>query len=201
MFMGPFEDAKPWSMKGIVGVRRFIDKVWKLSASQQASKPAQAAVPALASVNKRTHALVKKISEDILAFKFNTSIAAYMEYVNAATADAEKFSLADFEVFVKLLSPFAPHIAEELWELMGHRESISKEPWPTFDPKMIVEDRVQLVVQINGKVRDQIMVAIDINQAEATRVAVASEKVQKWLDGKQPKKIIYVKGKLLSIVV
>ncbi len=197
MFMGPFEDAKPWSTQGMIGVKRFLERVWNVFVDQ----PAQVSAPAMATMNKRTHQLVKKITVDIEQFKFNTAVSEYMKYTNAVAEAPAEFLKQDFEVLLRLLSPFAPHLSEELWEQLGHKESISKEPWPSFDPKLIVEDEITIVVQINGKVRDQMKVASDISEDEAKKLALSSEKVLKWLDGKQPKKVIYIKGRLVSIVV
>lgn len=197
MFMGPFEDVKPWSTQGMIGVRRFLDRTWNMFIN----KPAQASAPAVGRVHRATHRLVKKVTEDIEQFKFNTSISAFMEYMNSVGEKTDEFSKADLEVFAKLLSPFAPHLAEELWERLGHKGSISKEPWPQYDPKLIIEDEIIVVVQINGKIRDQMKVSADINEEEVKKLALQSEKVQKWLNGKEPKKIIYIKGRLVSIHV
>lgn len=207
MFMGPFEDAKPWSTQGMVGVRRFLDKAWNIFQTRTArvsGRPAKSSVkrvPAMGEMNKFTHRLIKKVTNDIEQSKFNTSVSAFMEYMNTVGEKQTGFNNKDFEVFTQLLSPFAPHLAEELWEHLGHEESISQEPWPVFDPKMIVEDEITVVVQINGKVREQLHVAPDISEDDIRTLALSSEKVQKWLDGKKPKKVIYVQGRLVSIVV
>jgi len=113
----------------------------------------------------------------------------------------DKLSISDYQTLLILLSPFAPHITEGIWQKLGNKDSISQEPWPDFDPKLVKEEEIELVVQVNGKVRDKIVVPADISQQDAEKQALASDKVNKWLDNKQPKKVIYVPAKLVNIVV
>jgi len=146
------------------------------------------------------HQTIKKVTEDIDKMRFNTAIAKMMELVNEMSKQ-ETLLITHYSLLLKILSPFAPHICEELWSMLGNKKLLAFEPWPKFDPKLAQESEITLVVQINGKVRDNILVPAEISESEAKEKALTSEKVIKWLDGKQPKKVIYVKGKLVSIVI
>jgi len=195
MFMGPLEDMKPWNTKGIVGVRRFLDKVWVFGAEKENYSSATAKEIS-AALNKT----IKKVTEDINAFKFNTAIAQMMIFVNEL-AKAKHIARDDWEKFLLILSPFAPHLSEELWELSGHNKSIFTEQWPRYDPRLARDEEVELVVQVNGKVRDRIRVSAEIGEEEAKKIALASEAVGKWLEGREVKKIVFVQGRLVSIVI
>jgi leucyl-tRNA synthetase len=198
MFMGPFEDVKPWSTKGIIGVRRFLERVWGLEKLKVKSKKLKVTVQD-SKLERLLHKTIKKVTEDIESFKFNTAISAMMILANEMAV--QTFNVLQFEIFLKLLSPFAPHIAEELWEKLGHKKSIVIESWPKYDPALIVEEEIDLVVQINGKVRDTLRVKADINEEEAKKAALKSEKIKKWVEGKEIRKVIFVKGKLINIVI
>ncbi len=190
MFMGPLQDAKPWSTRGIVGVRRFLEKVWQL----------QEKVKDNGELHRETHALIKQIGDDITSFSLNTAVSSFMKWTNA-TAVWESISKNEFGVFLTLLSPFAPHLAQELWAKLGHADQVHDQQWPSFDASKVVAENVEVVVQVNGKVRDKFTVASGISEEELKAQALASKKIQTWLGGKQPKKIIVVKGKLVSIVI
>ena len=194
MFMGPFDQAVEWDTNGLVGVRRFLEKVWglhdKISKESREDKKLQTVL----------HQTIKKVTEDIEGMRFNTAISKMMELANEMSK-FEQISAADYSLFVKLLSPFAPHMCEELWAQLGHTKSVATEQWPQYDKKLIVETEITLAVQVNGKLRDTITVAADISEEDAKKMVLASAAVQKWLEGKEPKKIIYVKGKLISVVV
>ncbi len=191
MFMGPFDQAVAWDTNGLVGVRRFLDRVWSLQEK-------------IGDDNKRIelllHQTIKKVTEDIEKMHFNTAIAKMMELVNEMHKQ-ESISNIQYSILLKILSPFAPHMCEELWSLMGNKKPLAYESWPEYNPELAKESEITLVVQINGKVRDNILVPADISESEAKEKVLASEKVIKWLEGKTPKKVIYVKGKLVSIVV
>jgi leucyl-tRNA synthetase len=196
MFMGPLEDSKPWQTKGISGIYRFFERVWKSNekVSTEVSENSDEKSDAL--VQKT----IKKVGEDIEAMRFNTAISALMILSNDLEKQ-EKISRADWETFLILLSPFAPHLAEELWEKIGHKESIFQEEWPEYDPQMILDKEIELIVQINGKVRDKIAVAADLNEEDAKKIVLESEKVKKYVENREVKKIIFVKGRLMNIVV
>lgn len=194
MFMGPFDQAVEWDTNGLVGVRRFLEKVWglhdKISKESAEDKKLQTVL----------HQTIKKVTEDIDGMRFNTAISKMMELANEMSK-FEQISSANYSLFVKLLSPFAPHMCEELWNQLGYTKSVATEQWPQYDEKLIVETEITLAVQVNGKLRDTLTVAADISEEDAKKTALASVPVQKWLEGKEPKKVIYVKGKLISIVV
>ncbi len=195
MFMGPFDQAIAWDDKGVVGVYRFLKRVWDL----QARVDYQAA-NASKDLERLLHQTIKKVGENIEVMKFNTAIAQMMILVNEMEKN-KNIPREIWDKFILILSPFAPHLAEELWRRLGHRQSLAFESWPTYDKDLIRADKIELVVQVNGKVRDKIKVVADISEEEAKQKALSSDKVQKWLDGREPKKIIYVKGKLVSVVV
>ncbi len=195
MFIGPFDQPAPWDTKGIEGVKRFLDKVWRLfeDTAPRAPRPA----PSLETIY---HQSIKKISEDIESRAFNTAISQLMVLTNAFT-DAGGVPEGMKEGYLQLLAPFAPHLAEELWSKLGKDGSVHASGWPTYDASKIVSATFELVIQVNGKVRDRIQVASDISEEEAKSKALASAQVQKYLEGKEPKKIIYVKGRLVTIAV
>jgi len=195
MFMGPFDQAVAWDMNGLVGVRRFLDRVWNLNIRITNDTDIRNT-----NIEALVHKTIKKVGEDIDEMKYNTAIAKMMELTNEMMKE-QSISEESFKSLVMLLSPFAPHMCEELWEKLGNTGSIAYAPWPECDESKIVEDTITLVIQINGKVRGDVEVAADIDEADAKAQALAHENVVKWLDGKEPKKVIYVKGRLVSIVV
>ncbi len=202
MFMGPFEASCPWQTQGVVGVRRFLDKVWRLYTDKTIEpKPAEGcAASATPDFKRALNQTIKKVTGDIDSFDFNTALSQMMIFVNFAGGQ-DALPQPGMEKFLKILSPFAPHLAEELWEQLGHTESIQLESWPTYNPELITEDTITLVVQINGKVRDQLEVATDIAKDDALKIAKESAKIQSWLKGKEIVKEIFVPGKLVNIVV
>jgi len=192
MFMGPLEDAKPWNTKGIVGIKRFLEKAWVLGYNLGDEKDNK--------LESLLHKTIKKITEDIEEFKFNTAISQLMIFINKAS-EKEKISENTWNKFLLLLSPFAPHIAEELWEQLGNKKSIFLEKWPDFDKKLIQEKICQLVIQINGKVRDVMEVETGISKEEAEKLALSRDKIKKWLENGNPKKVIYIPKKLINLVI
>ncbi|MBU1177781.1 class I tRNA ligase family protein, partial [Patescibacteria group bacterium] len=190
---GAFEDTKPWDMKSIRGVRRFLDRVWDLREKVVDDKANE-------TEQKVLHQTIKKVTEDIEGFGFNTAIAQMMILVNELSSQ-EKIAKETYSTFVVLLAPFVPHIAEELWEKLGYSNSIFQEKWPDYDPKLIKEDTIELVIQINGKVRDKMSVKVGIIEEEALKLAQSSEKVKKHLGDSEIKKVIFVPDKLLSLVI
>lgn len=199
MFMGPFDQAVEWDTNGLVGVRRFLDKVWGLQEKIVGGALSKSHVVD-AKLETQLHQTIKKVTEDIEAMRFNTAIAKMMELVNEMSKQ-EKILDMHYAMLVKALSPFAPHMCEEIWSQLGNEKSIALESWPEYDEKLTIENEITLAVQVNGKLRDTITMLADISEENAKKAVLSSEKIQKWLEGKEPKKIIYVKGKLISIVV
>ncbi len=196
MFMGPFDQMISWSDKGVQGCFRFLNRVWQVFNNQQkiSSQTSKELLP-------RLHQLIKKVDKDLEAMKFNTAVAAFMEFVNDWAEDKQVLSKEDTEIFLRLLSPLTPHLAEELWEKSGHRKSILLEPWPEHDKKLIKQETWQLIIQVNGKVRGKIEIKQGISEKEAGEVALSQDKIKKWLNGQKPKKIIYIPNRLVNIVV
>jgi len=192
MFMGPFEDVKPWSTQGICGVYRFLNKVWLLQDKVKEG-------PAIEEFERLKHKLIKKVTEDIETFNFNTAVSSFMEAINTINKE-EVVPKNLFETFLILLSPFAPHIAEELWEQLGHKKSITEEKWPEYDERKIQEEVVQFIVQVNGKLRDRVKAPVDSSEEEVKKLALDSEKVKKYIIT-EPQKVIFVKNRLINFVV
>ncbi|NMB48181.1 leucine--tRNA ligase [Candidatus Kuenenbacteria bacterium] len=200
MFMGPFDLPIAWEDKSVNGVYRFLNRVWNLQTklkSQNSKVKIESQNPKLTTL---LHQTIKKVGDDIEEMKFNTAVAQMMILLNELEKQ-EEISVAYYSLFIILLLPFAPHLAEELWQTLGHKESIMKEKWPEYDPNLIKAEKFELVVQVNGKVRERILVPVQISETEVRDLVMKNEKVVKWLESKEPKKMIYIKGKLLSIVV
>ncbi len=193
MFMGPFDQAVEWSTKNIIGPRRFLERVFKLKEKVKSDNIANKKFET--SLNKT----IKKVTRDIESMGFNTAISEFMILVNEM-GKQESISKANFEIFLKLLAPFAPHITEELWQELGNEPSIHSETWPKHDESKLLVDEYTIVVQINGKVRGNFKVSASLGEEETKKKALESETTQKWLNGKRPKKVVYVAGKLVSIV-
>ncbi|OGY93196.1 MAG: hypothetical protein A3H70_00260 [Candidatus Komeilibacteria bacterium RIFCSPLOWO2_02_FULL_48_11] len=207
MFMGPLEDAKPWDTNGIVGVRRFLERVWEMGKFQVSSFQPKAGQPLAdkfqdkkREVNRELHKLIKKVGDDIVSFNFNTAVSQFMIFVNAVYKIGE-ISQEHLELFLKVLNPFAPHIANELWSKLGHKGLLEKETWPKYNASLLVEDEVTYAVQVNGKVRSSVTVAADADEDEVARVATKNAKVAKYLTGKKITKQIFVPGRLINFVV
>lgn len=194
MFMGPFEQMIPWDTKGLIGARRFLEKVWRLG---NQVGPKRSSVD----LRKELSKTIKKVSEHIEVLKFNTAVSALMEFSNTWQKDAKGLDKENLKEFLKILSPFAPHLAEELWERAGFGGFCFQQKWPKIDSKLIEEEKFPLIIQVNGKFRDKIEVNRVISQKEAEKLALSREKVRKWISGKKVKKIIFVKGKLINIVI
>ena len=193
MFMGPFEQMIPWDTKGLVGSRRFLDKVWNLK-DKVGKKIGDGC-----DLEKLVHKTIKKVTEDIEELKFNTAISSLMILVNKMEKEKE-ISMNYYSVLLILLSPFAPHITDELWEQMCGKGLCWSYEWPKYNPRLVKEDKVNFIIQINGKIRDRIEVEVDISEAQAKKLAMNSMKVMKWIKG-DIKKTIFVKGKLINFVV
>ncbi len=212
MFMGPLEDAKPWSTEGIRGVRRFLEKVTRLSVIlspersrrtkdlRDSSSPPEAD-PQNDKILHFLHKTIKKVTEDIKTFKFNTAISSLMIFANELSN--QQLSIRDYrlEIMLKLLAPFAPHLAEELWQQLGHKKSIHLEKWPEYEEKFVREKEISVAVQINGKYRATVKMAVGASEKEVRELARKNENVQRHLAGKKIKKVIYVRGKIINFVI
>jgi leucyl-tRNA synthetase len=190
MFMGDFEAAKPWDVRGIEGVWRFLARAWRA-----VDEPKIVDGDPNARIR---HATVKHVGERIETNKFNTAVSALMEYVSALIAGATK---EDLETFTKLLSPFAPHQAEAMWERLGHDPFVCTQTWPTFDPALAVAQTVTVAVQVNGKLRATFEAARGTPDDDLKSTALAQPNVVKHLDGKPVRRVIVVKGELVNVVI
>jgi leucyl-tRNA synthetase len=204
MFMGPLEQMKPWSMKGVEGVSRFLARVWRLmmeenQAGEWVLSDAVRNVEPTKAQQKITHATVKKVTEDIESLSFNTAISQMMIFVNAFT-NAAVIPISAMRTFLVLLNPFAPHITSELWQQLKSPGDITAQSWPGYDEKFLVEDEIEIVLQVNGKLRDRITVPIDASNAELEAAARANEKVRNALGGQTIRKVIVVPNKLVNVV-
>jgi len=199
MFMGPFEQMIPWDTKGVVGVRRFLEKIYNLGSKKGLTLKSEE------SLKKNLHKTIKKVSEDIEQMKFNTAVSSMMEFVNAwqslNLSNGEGLDKKDFSDFLKILSPFAPHLSEELWSIAGFKDFCCQQKWPKYNEELIEEEKILLIVQINGKVRDKIEVKTNISQKEAEKIALNSEKIKNWIANQEIKKIIFVPNKIINFII
>ena len=197
-FMGPYEQGGPWNPTGILGIKRFLDRVWNLEFKVKSSKLK------VQSKNKNLeillHKTIKKITEDIENFRFNTAISAMMILLNEMEKQAQ-LSVSSYQLLVKLLSPFAPHITEEIWQnVLENKKSIHLEKWPKYDQKLVKEDTYKLIAQINGKTRGIYEATIGLSEDDAKKIALAKNEISKWIEGKKIKKIIFVKDRLINFI-
>jgi leucyl-tRNA synthetase len=202
MFLGPLEAMKPWNPRNIEGVFRFLQKVWRecLTVDGEVHSKISANEVEPADLTKLLHETIKKVGEDIDGMRFNTAISQMMIFVNALQK-APAVQRSTVLSFLQLLAPFAPHLAEELWERLGEPPSIQQAPWPTYDASKLVTTEVKLVFQVNGKHRGDALVRVGLSEAEAITVAKAHERVSPFINGKAFKRVVYVPGKILNLVV
>ncbi len=200
MFMGPLTQSKPWSEEGITGSRRWLDRVWRLLIDDEGQLRDRVTTVNSGELDKIYHQTVKKVTEDLENMRFNTAISQMMVFVNEAYK-ADSLFLDYMTGFVQLLAPFAPHLSEELWVRLGQEASISYVAWPTYDPAQLVEDTVEIIFQVNGKVRGKATVARDIDQDGMIAAAKADDNVQKFIADKTIRKVIAIPGKFVNIVV
>ncbi|MSB65971.1 leucine--tRNA ligase [Leuconostoc lactis] len=200
MFMGPLTQSKPWSEEGITGSRRWLDRVWRLLIDDDGQLRDRVTTVNSGELDKIYHQTVKKVTEDLENMRFNTAISQMMVFVNEAYK-ADSLFLDYMTGFVQLLAPFAPHLSEELWVRLGKEASISYVAWPTYDPAQLVEDTVEIIFQVNGKVRGKATVARDIDQDGMIAAAKADDNVQKFIADKTIRKVIAIPGKFVNIVV
>lgn len=196
MFLGPVEQSKPWDTNGIDGVNRFLKKLWglfgkaNLADNREMTKEERKAV----------HKLIKKVTEDIENFSFNTSVAAFMIAVNELTA-LKSDSREAMDIITRLIAPFAPHMAEEFWHMLGNEGSVTDSEWPAYDESALVEDTVKYPVSFNGKMRYMVEAPADASREEVEKLALGDAAAAKWLDGRTPKKVIVVPGKIVNVVL
>ena len=205
MFAFDWEKGGPWNSRGISGMTRFMRDVWRISTADYASKkPNDKATRA---VRRKTHQTIDKVGREIEGFSFNTALAALMELRNTLTGAMKKANVSAkawneaVDSMLLMLAPIAPHITEELWSARGNGYSIHQQSWPVFDAEAAKEDSIELVVQVNGKVRDKIEVSAGISEEDAKATALGSETVQRFIGDKEPRKIIVIRGRLVNIVV
>ena len=203
MFMGPLQQSKPWSMTGVNGVRNFLDRVWRMIVEEKdESLVLNASVGDYDPTDpqiRMLHKTIKAVSEDIETLSFNTAISRMMEFVNFFTKQSHRPKTL-MEPFVLLLSPFAPHLAEELWRLLGHQDSLAYQPWPQFDESLTVDAKVEIPIQIKGKIKSRIMVPRGLTNDELEKLASADPKIVELLTGLTVRKVIVVPDKLVNIV-
>ena len=202
--MGPIELDASWDSKGIGGVHRFITRVWTLT-QQYLDTETKHVTKNDDAIRRAQHKTIRKVTDDIRRLSFNTAIAALMEYTN----ELYKFKIDGYsdvvwkealDALVQMIHPFAPHMSEELWADLGHDDMLQRTHWPAFDEALIVESTIQIAIQVNGKLRGQIEIAKDATEDEVKSLALGHENVVKFIEG-EPKKVIYVPGRLVSIVV
>ena len=199
MFMGPLDASKEWSTNGLEGSRRFLDRIWRLFVNEDGTLSSKIGGEPGGSIEKIYHQTVKKVTEDYEGMRNNTAISQLMVFINEGYK-VDSIPKEFVEGFLLLISPITPHLAEELWEKLGHNESITYAQWPTYDETKLTDDTVEIAVQINGKVRAKLNVAKDINKEDLEKVALEDEEVKKWIDGKELKKVIAIPGRLVNIV-
>lgn len=199
MFLGPVEQSKPWETKGIEGVHRFIKKLWRLFADEQKGlivKDGEASAEEL----KILHKTIQKIDADTENFSYNTAVSQFMICVNElSTLKSNKRSI--LEPLLILLTPYAPHVSEELWHLLGNTSSILDAPYPVFEEKYVKESAFNYPIAVNGKTRTELSFSLDTENAEIEQTVLGNEVVQKWMEGKPVKKVVIVKGRMINIVI
>jgi leucyl-tRNA synthetase len=194
MFLGPYEEGGDFIDKAITGVRRFLDRLWA-SAAEATTEGAPDP-----EVMRKLHQTIRKVSEDIPRLSYNTAIAAMMAYINVVRQGERTPHRDELEPLVQLVSPFAPHLAEELWEQFGHAESVFDAGWPAYDAALAREQTIELAIQVNGKMRGTVRVPADVTKDVALEAATATPAIARFITG-EPKKVIFVPGRLLNIVV
>ena len=199
MFMGPLDAAIAWSENGLDGSRRFLDRVWRLFINEDGSLSNKIVENNDNSLDKVYNQTVKKVTEDFDTLNFNTAISQLMVFINDCYK-ANNIYKPYVEGFVKMLAPIAPHVSEELWQRLGNQETITYQPWPTYNASLLVDDEIEIVVQVNGKVRAKINIPKDLSKEDMQELALQNENVKLSIEGKEIKKVIVVPQKLVNIV-
>jgi leucyl-tRNA synthetase len=194
MFMGPLEQVKPWQTSGIQGVRRFLDRVYAVGTRQldEGAPDEQTA--------RLVHRTVKKVTVDIEALRFNTAISAMMILTNHLAAQ-DRPARESLQKLTLILSPFAPHLAEQLWEELGYVPSIAEQPWPDYDERLCTDEVIEIAVQVNGKVRGRVMLPRDAEPDAARAAALDEQNVRRFVEGKTVRKLVYVPGRIINVIV
>ncbi len=195
MFMGPFDQAISWNNKGVSGVYRFLNKIWKLTLECKDNKKSSEKIV------RKAHQLNKRMTENIDVLRFNTAVAGFMEFINFCLENKEEVGKDVIERILLLLAPLAPHMSEELWRQIGKKDSVCNQPWPQYNPELIKEEIITLIIQINGKFRDKIETSSNLSEEEVKKLAFDKDKIKKRIEGKEIKKIIFVPDKLINIVI
>jgi leucyl-tRNA synthetase len=204
LFMGPLEVQKPWQMKGVEGVNRFLHRVWRLVVDSKTgelnTRITDEAANSNEELNRVLHKTIKKVTSDTESLQMNTAIAQMMIFVNEATT-SETLPREILSAFLRILGPYAPHLSEELWARLGNEGLLAHAPWPSHDEELCQDDLISIVVQVNGKKREELQVPKDTPKDDLERLALASDKVRKFMEGKEPKRVIVVPGRLVNVVV
>jgi leucyl-tRNA synthetase len=204
LFMGPLHQQKPWQTKDVDGVHRFLQRTWRLVVDERTGELAERVggdgTEPGDELNRLLHKTIRKVGEDIDSLDMNTAISQMMIWVNAATA-AEQVPRRSLEAFLRILSPFAPHLAEELWSRLGGEGLICHQEWPVYDEALVVDETINVVVQVMGKKRDVLQVPAEADRATLEQLALASDNARRFMNGKEPRKVIVVPGRLVNIVV
>ncbi|MBY7663819.1 leucine--tRNA ligase [Staphylococcus agnetis] len=199
MFMGPLDASIAWSENGLDGSRRFLDRIWRLLVTDQHQLSAKVVNEETPELQKSYHQTVKKVTEDFETLNFNTAISQLMVFINDCYK-ADKINKSYIEGFVKMLAPIAPHLGEELWSILGHESTITYQPWPSYDEQLLEGDMVEIVVQVNGKVRAKLEISKNATKEEMEQIALDNENIKGAIEGKEIKKVIAVPQKLVNIV-
>ncbi|MBI4236267.1 MAG: class I tRNA ligase family protein, partial [Chloroflexi bacterium] len=207
MFVGPWDQGGSWSTQGVRGISRWFNRVWDLAEMRRLPEGRSAPAEAAAELRRETHRTIRKATQDIEGFRFNTMIAALMSLTNTLSRfeeDSESTASpewrAAYDTLLLLLAPIAPHLTEELWTTTGHSYSIHSQPWPAWDEALARQEKVTLVIQVDGKLRDRLTVPAEISEEEARRAALESERVRPLLAGRLPARVVYVPGRLVNVV-
>jgi leucyl-tRNA synthetase len=200
MFMGPLSDSKPWTTRDVVGIVRFLQRMWRNYLDPDTGELLVTDDEADVELRRLLHSTIKTITADMAELRFNTSVARLFE-LNNALVGLDRIPREVADGFVRLLAPIAPHVCEELWERMGNEGSVAYADWPSYDDELAAEETVTMIVQVNGKIRDRIEVAADVSEDDARALAMASERVAEYLDGGEPRRVIVRPPNLVNVVV
>ena len=207
LFIAPFDHDVIWDEEGIAGSERFLQRLWRIcqAAERHDIRTVEGQAAAENALKRSMHKTIRRVTDDVEGLKFNTALAAMMEWINAVVAHLDEHGATPVfreatDVLIRLLAPFAPHIAEELWSRREGDSSVHQQPWPVYDPALTTDETVTLIIQVNGKVRDRITVPVGVPDDEARRLALASPRVQACLDGRPARQAIVVPGRLVNVV-